>query len=143
VPQLRLRAPAGGTALFSGIIQDAGATTYSVPIVVHGGSRDAAAGTIELSGTNTYLGTTVVRSGTLLLDNAQAMGSGTNAVLLGDQVVPMASARTVKYGSFHPSTGGLFTNDNVALAEGDRVLMALVENSKWSGLWVAHAGHRC
>jgi len=92
--RLKLTAPTGGTAIFSGQIADG--TPYEgdyayVPVTILGG------GTVELSGNNNYRGTTAVRGGTLLLGNNNAMGFqptsyttpslSETAISLGDTVV--------------------------------------------------------
>lgn len=140
VPQLRLRSPAGSTVRFTGVLQDVSATTHRVPVVIHGGSRDTPAGTVELAGTNTHAGVAAVRSGTLLLGNASALGSGSSAVLLGDVVTPLAPVRAVFNGS-EVGYSTLQTIDGVALAEGDRVLLTMKQNpNKKNGIWLASSG---
>ncbi len=94
IQRLKLTAPVGGTAIFSGQIADVspnvGDYAY-VPVTILGG------GTVALNGSNSYRGTTAVRGGTLLLGNNRAMGfQGTNginvslcdtSISLGDTVV--------------------------------------------------------
>ena len=141
LPSLRLRAPAGSTARFSGNIQDvsaASATNYC-PVVIHGGTKEYAAGTVEFTGTNTYQGTTAIRSGTLVVTSSNALASG--AVSVGDTVAPIAPARAMYVHTYgNPTNFGLFTVDGVALNEGDRVLYHTITDTKYNGIWTASAG---
>lgn len=140
LPSLLLTAPAGSTARFSGSIQDASTNTYYCPIVIHGGRRDLPAGTVEFTGSNTYRGTTAVRSGKLVLSNTNALGPG--AVWLGDAVPTVPAVRAMYSISYVSNSNlGLFTVDGVALNDGDRVLLSTVigDSSKYNGIWVAHA----
>ncbi len=68
---------AAGAVTISGIIKD-GLTGGKVGVTQNG------TGTLTLSGVNTYTGTTLVQSGTLIVANASALGSGTSDILLGD-----------------------------------------------------------
>jgi len=148
---LRLFAQAGGIARFSGVVQDAmntnlfsgiyGLTNY-VPIIVHGGSRDFSAGTVELSGSNTYRGATAIRSGTLLVNNVAALGMSSNAVSLGDVVIPLTPVRVATVLNLGINWGsGIYTNapatlDGVTLSLGDRILVKdEVQNEKRHGVY--------
>jgi autotransporter-associated beta strand protein len=77
VPTLHLTAPSGGTATFSGIIQnyDSGVSPITpTPVTVDGG------GTVILSNANTYTGSTTVSAGTLLVSNTSGSATGTGNV---------------------------------------------------------------
>jgi autotransporter-associated beta strand protein len=62
-----LAAANGTTATYTGVLSDGGT------LVVGDGTH---AGTVLLAGTNTYSGGTVIDLGTLIVDNAQALGTG-------------------------------------------------------------------
>ena len=91
-----LSAARGTTANYSGIIFDSGILT------VDGPTSD---GTVVLSGANTYSGGTVIDSATLLVNNAQALGTGDVAVntdgVLGGTVRPINVL-----GNYTQSAGG-------------------------------------
>ncbi|EIP98361.1 hypothetical protein OpiT1DRAFT_02817 [Opitutaceae bacterium TAV1] len=77
LPTFHLKADAGGTATFSGVIKnrDDAALANVANILVEG------EGTVVLAGANTYTAATTVKTGaTLLLNNADGSGSGTGAV---------------------------------------------------------------
>jgi len=137
VQHLKLTAPAGGTATFSGVISDSDSTTGAsvhVPVTV------LADGTVKLSGNNTYKGSTSIRSGTLLVGGYNnALGyQGTSAANVslggvvtapsgGDVVAATTSALPGTYtwtaGTFSWPSGAPTTLDGVFLNIGDRILV--------------------
>ncbi|MDP3849270.1 MAG: autotransporter-associated beta strand repeat-containing protein [Luteolibacter sp.] len=156
VQVLKLTAPTGGTANFSGVIANnnsPGANTV-VPIVVLGG------GTVSLSGNNTYTGTTSVRGGTLLLGHDSALGGGSSPVSLGDTVsapsggdvvvatnatfsnatggnLPAGVNATWAAGVYTFSGAGVTTFDGVTLNDGDRILVKdAVFGAEQTGVYV-------
>lgn len=149
---LQLFASSNGYVKVSGIISDVlsdifssssyGDNTTCVPVRIHGGTRDSAAGIVELSGTNTYEGATAIRSGTLLVENRQSLGLSTEPLSLGDVVIPlknMTVASTMNI-SGKMSTAGIWSNgpdeiDGVTLEVGDYVLIKDQISSKYNGAY--------
>ena len=70
-PQTLTVGVAGGSGVFSGVVQNTGSPLTFVKV---------GSGTQTLSGANTYGGGTIVSNGTLLIDNASGSGTGTGAV---------------------------------------------------------------
>ena len=152
VPVLRLTAPAGGTAVFSGQLVNNHAVVTDpnfVPVVILG------EGTVKLSGDNSvavngYRGTTSVRGGTLLVGHDNALGTSTTAVSLGDTVVAPAGGdvvaattaeltniNTFAAGVLTFTGAGISTLDGVTLNNGDRILYKDATNSpERSGVYV-------
>lgn len=132
MPALKLTAPSGGTATFTGVVGNkstSSSDTLYTPVTVLGG------GTVELVGNNTYKGTTSVRGGTLLLGHANAMGAATTNVLLGGAVAApsggdVMAATTTEITTVSAFAAGVMTFsgvgiasvDGVTLANGDRIL---------------------
>jgi len=67
-----LTAASGGNAIFSGIFSGSGGMTNS------------GAGTVTLTGHNTFSGDVTLSSGTMVLSRPDALGTGTSAVNIGD-----------------------------------------------------------
>jgi autotransporter-associated beta strand protein len=88
--------PAGNTIFLSGVLSGSGGLTVS------GG------GTLELSGANTYTGTTLVNQGTLKLDST-ANSSG---------AIQLANGTTLNLNFAGTMTVGSFSTNNVALPAG-------------------------
>ncbi|MEI6655047.1 MAG: hypothetical protein WCP45_09785, partial [Verrucomicrobiota bacterium] len=125
VETLQLTAPASGTATFSGNITDFG-DTYRAPVLVMG------AGSVRLSGTNAYAGTTTVREGNLLVGSAAALGSASSTISLGDavtQTTDVVAASNVDMPNVTSFSAGVYTLtvalttlDGVTIHSGDRIL---------------------
>ncbi len=71
------------TFLGGACIVTAQVSTVTLAPNTSGGLTKSGAGTLTLSGANTYTGTTTVAAGTLKLDTAQALPTGTPVVLAG------------------------------------------------------------
>ncbi|MHB1158620.1 MAG: beta strand repeat-containing protein, partial [Phycisphaerales bacterium] len=134
VGTMHLSAPAGGTAKFNGIIADANADTtgplqtYKARVAAFG------AGTVEVNGNNSYLGSTLVRAGTLVVGHNNALGSATSAVNLGDTTiapVTVVAATDMRPNATYDTAGNMtFTFgsavnsvDGVTINNGDRILV--------------------
>ena len=76
----------GTSGSTTGLLSDNG----SIPLSV----TKASTGVWSLSGTNTYTGTTTINAGTLSIDSIAALGSATNAILIGS-----TTAGTLEYTS--------------------------------------------
>jgi fibronectin-binding autotransporter adhesin len=74
-----------------------------------GGITKQSAGTMELSGANTYTGTTTVNGGTILADNTTGSATGTGAVVVND---------TGTFGGTGSVTGSITVNSGGKLAPG-------------------------
>jgi len=88
--------PAGNTIFLSGVLSGSGGLTVS------GG------GTLELSGANTYTGTTLVNQGTLKLDSTAN----------GSSAIQLANGTTLNLNFPGTMTVGNFSTNNVALPAG-------------------------
>ena len=147
LPRLKLTAPAGGQANFTGrFIDNISSDPYLTPLIVLG------CGTVKIAGNNAYKGTTSVRGGTLLLggyNNALGyQGTGAANVSLGDTVVAPAGgdvAAATTNGNL-PISGlsagvltfcsAVTTLDGVTLSTGNRVLLKdIAWNPEYSGVY--------
>ncbi len=88
----------GGSILFEG----AGNTAVSSVISGSGGVTKAAAGTLTLSGSNSYSGLTDVQGGTLQIGNVAAVPSG-----IGKGNLSLATGTTLDLNNFSPTVNGL------------------------------------
>ena len=150
IPALKLTAPAGGTAIFSGVIANKSSSTSDTlytPVAILGG------GTVALTGNNTYKGTTQIRGGTLLLGHAGAMGAATSTVSLGGTVAApgggdVAVASTAEIATVSTFTAGVLTFtgvgysslDGIVLNNGDRILYKDANNNpERNGVYVRNS----
>ena len=134
VRQIFLRAESGSVVAFnsSSVIANGTSNGAQAPVGKIGGGR------VELNGADSYLGTTVVRGGELVLGNNNALGAGTTTVSLGEATPVLTAVRaatcsgnysasigTFTSGTGNPGTctGAVTTLDGVTLAAGDRVLI--------------------
>ena len=101
-----LTADAGGTALFSGTIK-AGSATGGQAVNGTPGINKVGAGTVWLTGTNTYAGLTTISAGTIKISGDRALGAvpgsttansitiHTNASLLAAETITLDSKRGI------------------------------------------------
>jgi autotransporter-associated beta strand protein len=80
-----LTAPTGGTTTFSGVIQDP--TSVVGPALV----RKSGAGTVVLSGINTYAGGTSIDGGTLSISQSSNLGANTGGLTLNAGTLEITS----------------------------------------------------
>ncbi|MGA7438815.1 MAG: autotransporter-associated beta strand repeat-containing protein [Luteibacter sp.] len=90
--------------------------TDSGTVIGAGGLTKNGAGTLLLSGANTYTGGTTVAAGTLKAGSAQAFGGQANGTGVGP--VSVASGATLDMNNFTATMGGLNGAGNVALGSG-------------------------
>ena len=102
------------------ILAPATATTLTISGVVSGAARNVtvnAPGTVELSGINTYSGTTTVSAGTLTLSGARTATAG--IITVGNQLSTTATLNI---------SNGTFTTGTVNVGSGDNPLTAGIVN---------------
>jgi uncharacterized repeat protein (TIGR02543 family) len=123
VRQVLLRSETGGTVVFASTIGNSSSNGNRAPVTKVGGGR------IDLNGNNTFLGTTTVRSGTLVLGHDKALGNAATTVSLGE-ATPLATVRLATTGyeniwtwAADSYTGASTSVDGVALVAGDRILV--------------------
>jgi len=144
LPKLKLTAPAGGTAIFTGnFVPGYSGDPYQAPITILGG------GTVELAVNNTTKGAISVRGGTLVLGGSHTpTGVGTSNISLGDTVVApsggdVAAATTNGQLPVSGYSAGVLTFssavstlDGVSLSAGNRVLLKDIQwNPEWTGVY--------
>ncbi len=144
LPKLKLTAPAGGTANFTGnFIPGYSGDPYQPPITILGG------GTVKLAGNNTTKGVIAVRGGTLVLGGSHTpTGSGTSNLSLGDTVIAPSGGDVVAAttnGQLPVSgfssgvltfSSAVSTLDGITLSAGNRVLLKDIQwNPEWSGVY--------
>lgn len=116
---LTLSAAAGGTTTFSGVISDPAGLTGAKGVVTKGG-----AGTVVLSGANTYAGATVVNGGALNIRNAAALGN-------------TAAGTTVNSGAELQLQGGITVAEALTLngtgTSGNGALRNVSGTNTWAG----------
>ena len=117
---LTLRAAAGGTVTFSGVIADPAGLTGARGVITKAG-----AGTVVLSGANTYGGATVVNGGALNLRNSAGLGS-------------TAGGTTVNNGAELQLQGGIAVGgESLTLSGtgtgGNGALRNMSGNNSWAG----------
>lgn len=93
----------GAIADFTGVISESGGVRS---ITINGGSN---AGTVRISGANTYTGTTTVSSGTLVLGASNVFANSSNFVL---------GAATFAAGTFSDTVGTLSLTGNASITLG-------------------------
>ena len=110
---ITLTAPAGGTTTFSGVIQDP--TGVSGPGLV----RKAGAGTVVLSGVNTFAGATSVDAGTLTLSSGPggALGSTSGITVNSGGTLLLGADDQINNTATMTLAGGTFAKGN--FTEGD------------------------
>jgi fibronectin-binding autotransporter adhesin len=111
----------GGTLTFGGGIASTGNATINAVLAGTNGLVKTGAGTVFLSGANTYTGITQVQQGRLRLLNAQALGTAGNA----------ASNLVVSNGAgleFNATTA-----NNLTATGGTITLLATAAGSTWTG----------
>ncbi|MFM1769763.1 MAG: hypothetical protein RJA22_2292 [Verrucomicrobiota bacterium] len=113
-------------------VNNPAATVVSGVISNLGGLRKTGAGTLTLSGENTYAGGTVVGGGTLLVNNASGSGTGPGAVVVQAGATlagngPIAGAVTIQNGgTYSPGAGlGAQTLGSLTLNAGSRTLIEI------------------
>jgi autotransporter-associated beta strand protein len=117
---LTLRAATGGTVTFSGTIADPAGLTGAKGAITKAGT-----GTVVLSGSNTYAGTTTVNEGALNLRSSTALGS-------------TAGGTTVNSGSEIQLQGGIAIGGELLTlngtgASGSGALRNMSGNNSWAG----------
>ncbi|NDC63313.1 MAG: hypothetical protein EBZ59_04840 [Planctomycetia bacterium] len=112
----------GGT-IASGTISDSTgsfdlqAGTVSAGLAGAAGLSKTGAGTVTLSGSNTYTGTTSVTAGTLAITNANALGNSAGLITVGGGVLDLGSQVVTRTGTVQLAGGtiqtGTITNNTV------------------------------
>jgi autotransporter-associated beta strand protein len=146
VRPIYLRSETGSTVAFSSasVINNAASNGQFAPLTKIGGGR------VELNGNNTYIGNSAVRGGEWVAGHANAFGSGSTTINLGEatpvladvRVATLAPGYSVGLGSFTSGVGnpGTFTNapaaiDGVTLAINNRILVK-DRNNNQNGIYV-------
>lgn len=98
------------TNTFALTVNGSGGTTISGAVSGTGTITKTGNGTLTLSGANTYSGATTLTSGTLNINNATALGSGTNAFSINGGTIDNTTAGSITMTKNNPITfGGNFT----------------------------------
>ena len=138
-----LTATNGATATFSGLVK--GSTGLSLPIIKDG------AGTVILTGNNTYPGGTIVNNGTLSVSNNAALGTGLLTLAGGTLAcstgtwtiansVNLAGNSTVDTGANSLTLSGAITNSGGLTKLGSGTLTLFETNNTYSGATIVSAG---
>lgn len=144
--QAFLRSETGATVVFNAgsVIANAAANGAYGPLTKIGGGR------VELDGNNTFLGNFSVRSGELVVGHANALGSATTTVNLGETTPVMSAVRVATtlgdtlqpLGSWSNAGSGTYTGvpaslDDITLVAGDRILVK--DRGTQNGIYVVQS----
>ena len=130
-----------GTQTYSGDIAN---VTGSTTTAIHIGNKDGSAssdpftfaGTLTLSGNNSYTGATFVNVGTLIVGSANALGNGGDVTFKGGTLQYSAASAANDYGSrIKNSTSAILLNTN-----GQNVTLSNLGSGNTGGLTKSGAG---